>query len=174
MIKFHITSEIIQEAESRHKELGTLRGSFMNGERQISGLIGQILVRQYLGAEDVSNYHYDLIRNGKTIDVKTKTCGVAPRTGFLCSVPIGCAETKKCDYFAFIRVHKNFDYAWLLGAISWERFKNKSILYNKGEIDPTSPKDNPFVFQQTEYMISSAELKPFDSFVNKHCPLICS
>ena len=172
MVKLRITDEIIQEAQSRHRELGCLQNSFMKGERQTAGLIGQILVREYLGAEDVSNFDYDLIRGGKTIDVKTKTCGVAPRVGFLCSVPIHCAETKKCDYFAFIRVSKDFKFGWLLGAILWEDFRAKSTLYHKDEIDPTSPEGNPFVFQQTEYMISSEMLTPFNKFVNKHCPLI--
>jgi len=173
MIKLKITPEIIQKAKSKLLNLRKANNSFMDGEREINGLIGQILVAEYLQAEDHSTTRYDLIKGGKTIDVKTKTRSVAPRLKayFRCHVPEHCWKEKKCDFFVFVGIEKSLNFAWILGKLTWEAFHEKAECCPKGTLDPHSNPRFPLVFKATEYSVFIDQLEPI-KFINKNYPLI--
>jgi hypothetical protein len=173
MIKLKITPEIIQKAESKLLNLRKKNNSFMDGERELNGLIGQILACEYLQAEDHSTTRYDLIKNGKTIDVKTKTRSVEPRLNahFRCHVPKHCCEEKKCDYFVFVGLEKSLNFGWLLGKLTWESFKEKAEFCPQGTLDPYSNEKFPLIFKASEYSVFIDELEPI-KFINNDFYLI--
>lgn len=122
--------------------------SFMEGSRNLSGLLGEYLFFQifrnkvdYVGN---SVYDYDFVnrKTGKTYDVKTKTQGVDvdPIIGksepFDASIPL-YSQRMNCDDYVFVRVHKDFQKAWLLGWIKKEEyFEHDQIkILKKGKTD---------------------------------------
>lgn len=113
--------------------------SFMEGSRNLSGLLGEYLFFQifrnkvdYVGN---SVYDYDFVnrKTGKTYDVKTKTQGVDvdPIIGksepFDASVPL-YSQKMNCDDYVFFRIHKDMKKAWMLGWIEkYFYFNNENV-----------------------------------------------
>lgn len=138
------------------ESLGKLNNrSFMEGSRNSSGILGEYLFFQIFRnkLEYVGNtvYDYDFISgNGRvTYDVKTKTQGVDvdPIVGksepFDASIPF-YSKGMDCDKYVFLRVHKDFKKAWLIGWIEKDKYfshenmkclkKGKTDGWNKMEV----------------------------------------
>lgn len=119
---------VIDSLEEISKSTGKINErSFMDGNRNLAGLLGEYLFFQLFRTKlkYVGNtvFDYDFISNsGKTYDVKTKTQGidVDPIVGrgepFDASIPL-YSQGMKCDDYVFVRVHKDYQKAWLLGWI---------------------------------------------------------
>ena len=139
---------VIDSLESISEKMGKLNErSFMDGNRNVSGLLGEYLFFQLFRTklDYVGNkvFDYDFVSfSGKTYDVKTKTQGVDvdPIVGksepFDASIPL-YSQRMTCDDYVFIRVHKDFQKAWLLGWIKKDDyFGHEQIkILKKGKTD---------------------------------------
>lgn len=141
MIVLLVSDKQIKEAESRYS-FGSLNGSITNGESNIYGALGEIVVRDYylninnrlVKVIDKPTYDYDLIINSKTTDIKTKQTTVTPRPFY--NVSISNFNTKQnCDYYYFVRILKDKGTAYLLGYIEKDKFIENAEFKKKGEKD---------------------------------------
>ena len=115
MLTFFLTPRIVNYANSKAYELGSLRGSITEGRGNWAGFVGEMLVADYLGATLENTYDYDLIIDGIRVDVKAKNTTATPRLDYECSVA-DFNTKQKCDMYAFVRVDKEANTAWIL---SW-------------------------------------------------------
>jgi len=122
-----------------------LNDSIRAGYGVFTGLLGEEVVHDFYPqlwersiGDDV--YHWDLRDQilGR-IDVKTKLQNYSetPRGFYNCTV---CdANTRQlCDWYCFVRIHKDCERAWLLGFIPKATFFDIATFGRKGEVDPTS------------------------------------
>lgn len=129
------TIKMMKRADMKSKEMGTLNNSIMNGTRNFVGFLGEEIMMDYLGIDSPSNtYDYDIVYNGKTIDVKTKLTTVTPKLYYDCSIAAYNIK-QKCDLYAFVRVHKNLKEAWVLGLKEKQAYLDESRFLKKGDKD---------------------------------------
>jgi len=155
MIKVDITQVMRDKADEMSKEMGVLKGSFTGGRGNIYGFLGELSFLEVLeDAEHTNTYDYDItLKNGKTLDVKTKKTTVVPLPSYECSV--GSYNTKQsCDMYGFVRVHKDCQTAWILGVMDKEEFFTEATHYNKGDFDPS----NNYTVKSSCYSIAIEDL----------------
>jgi len=144
------SKESIEEATKMAEEMGTLKNSITEGDGNVAGFLGEVLVRKLLKAEQKNTYDYDLVlKDGKTVDVKTKRTKVKPRLSYECSVA-KLNTRQKCDYYAFIRITKTMSRAWFIGLIPKNTYFSNSKFMKKGEVD----EDNDFTVKSDCYNMS--------------------
>jgi hypothetical protein len=73
-------------AKEEAKKIGVLNNSILEGKGNAHGILGEIIVADYINADRANTYDYDLVRNGRTVDVKTKQCTSKPDPSYYCSV----------------------------------------------------------------------------------------
>lgn len=124
-------------AEERSKKLGVLKNSITQGDGNIAGYIGQMLVKLFLDGEDVDCFDFDVLKDNVRYEVKTKRCKFKPKPEYACSV---CAHNirQDCDYYVFVRVTNDYKSAWILGKKNAKQYLKESKYCKKGEIDPDS------------------------------------
>ena len=98
-------------------ELGSLNNSITGGKGNVAGRLGELALAKHLGIEVQDDYSYDLVKDGKTIEVKTKRRTVDPQEHYDVSV----AETsrhQRPDVYAFISItfDRKDDRGWYYGA----------------------------------------------------------
>jgi len=131
--------------------------SFMRGKGMLAGLIGEeILKSRYAGFEfskGKAAYDYDLLHDGRfgRTEVKTKQCGSPPELDYLCSVAEPSVH-QECDYFAFVRVLRDFTRAWFIGIMPRQDFFDIALRFQKGDPDPNAPQ-SAFRFSETCYNV---------------------
>lgn len=157
MIEIVPTPDQIRQAEEKAKEMGVLKHSFMQGERNAIGFLGEILFADLTGGRIENTYDYDIVLNGEHIDVKSKSCTMRPQDSYFCSVP-AYQRFQKCDRYAFVRILKNFQRAWILGTYSKADMFLKSAFFKAGEQDPTYRKE--FLFKIDSFNVKIADLEP--------------
>lgn len=153
-----VTDEMLDRAMDKAKDLGILKRSFMNGQGNLAGFIGEEVARIVLGGVDVNtdaiSYEYDLLLdNGTRIDVKSKRTNVPPQGDYECSV--NTYYKQDCDYYAFVRVHTNLQTAWFLGVYPRDQYYEDCVHYKKGDYDAS----NDFTFKEDAYNIKINDLK---------------
>jgi len=142
-------------AKKRAEKLGILRNSITNGEGNIVGYLGQIIITRYLKAEDVDMFDYDVMKKGIRYEVKTKRCNSKPLMDYDCSVYKSNA-TQQCDYYVFVRVLSDFSKAWILGKKSPEQYFKQARFCKKGEYDIKS--NLGFLYKGDSYNLAIKEL----------------
>ncbi len=138
MIKLPITPEIIEQAEIRAAKVGKLKNSIRNGEGNLVGAIGELLVENYIGVNKTDSYEYDLIFEGRTLDVKTKERNVPPLPEYSCMIPAYNTH-QHCDCYVFVSILGDHTMGWIVGRITKARYLEEAKFYHKGDVDPTSP-----------------------------------
>jgi hypothetical protein len=138
IIKIEITEDQKRRAEGLYN-FGELKGSITKGKSNIYGAIGEVLVWdfntkkgnrvKYSGTAD-----YDLVINGKTVDVKSKRTTVQPKSCFNCSIA-NWNTRQKCDYYYFVRVMEDLSCGYLLGYIRKSDFFDQATFNRKGDPD---------------------------------------
>jgi hypothetical protein len=137
MIEVQITKDMLYEAQEKASELGILNHSILKGKGNFTGFLGEQIALQVLGGEWCNTYNYDIILDGKRIDVKTKQTTVKPLPHYECSV--AAYNTKQdCDEYAFVRVLKDYTVGWFLGSISKKEYFEMARFLRKGDIDPSN------------------------------------
>jgi hypothetical protein len=157
MTPIQITTQILNRAKRKAASVGNLQGSITGSLSNVVGAIGEVIVADVLGATESSTYDYDLIKDGRRIDVKTKRCSTAPRENYDCSVAAHGSK-QDCDSYIFVRILKDTSKAWILGEIDKADFYDRATKYRRGDIDP----DNGFVFKADCYNLPISELKQID------------
>lgn len=158
MYRVEIKPEWLEQAKMESKELGVLRNSITEGEGNLAGYLGEVILSHITEAEIQRTYQYDIVYDGWKIDVKTKRCTSVPQPEYFCSVA-AYNTTQECDYYTFVRVLEGFKVAWLLGTIAKADFFKRAMFGKKGQIDPTSTLG--WTFKADCYNLPIAELKPF-------------
>ena len=73
---------MIQVAQRKADKIGLLRNSISSGKGNLVGTLGEIIVSAYLNIDihkkQEFSYNYDILFNGKKIEVKSKTCNSIP------------------------------------------------------------------------------------------------
>lgn len=154
MIEVTPTPEQIKEARLSAGNLQSLQGSITRGGGSPAGMLGEVIVRDIIGATHKGTRDYDLVSpEGTRIDVKTKRCTSAPRDFYECSV--AAHGTKQdCDEYVFVRVLNNLSRAWILGRITKDEYFEKSKRHKKGDVDES----NGFTFKSDCYNLPIKEL----------------
>ena len=137
MIEVQITKEMLHEAYDKASELGILNNSILKGKGNFTGFLGEQVALKVLGGEWCNTYNYDILLNGKRIDVKTKQTTVKPLPHYECSV--AAFNTKQdCDEYAFVRVLKDYTVGWFLGTMPKKEYFDRATFLRKGDTDPSN------------------------------------
>lgn len=140
MVETQITEEMIKIAKDRRAVMpNVIRNSIMGGERTFEGCLGEVVVAKYLSADYLTTYDFDLMYNGKKIEVKTKVRTVLPKPFY--EVSIANYNTKQlCDYYVFVSLYvPNKDeyptIAHIVGYFPKDDYISRSTFLKKGDID---------------------------------------
>ena len=135
-----ITESMLNEAQIKANQMGTLNNSITSGAGNIVGFLGEIIAFSILGGEQSNTFNHDIITlDGKKVDVKCKkqSPDYPPLDYYACSV--AAYNTKQnCDYYAFTRVHKDYKKGWFLGVYPKNKYFTDAVFLKKGSIDPSS------------------------------------
>jgi len=106
------------------------------GRRLLFGYLGEVIVMEYYGVDDIDDFEYDIIVGEYKIDVKSISCKFKPPMNYLAAV--NSCETQgehrqDADIYMFIRIREDCNVAWMVGFIECERFFQMSKFLNKGE-----------------------------------------
>lgn len=155
MIEVVVTGDMLVTARDKAAEMGRLRNSITSGAGNIAGFIGEAIAQQVMGGVLANTYDYDLVlKDGTTIDVKTKLTSVKPLDTYMCSVA-KLNTTQECDYYAFTRIKNDYSVGWFLGICSKERYYKEAIFLEKGTVDP----DNGYVVRSSCYNLPIHKLQ---------------
>lgn len=157
MITLHPTAKQIDEIENLY-DFKALKSSITKGKSNFVGAIGEIVLFDYLRerGNDVvfkNTFDYDMIVNGKSVDIKTKRCTTQPKSNYLCSIA-ATSKHQKCEYYIFVRVLTTLDELYVLGSISKKEFFEKAKFNRKGQEDV-----NGWKFAADCYNLPISELK---------------
>ena len=135
MIEIPVTYKMRETAKEMADDMGQLNNSIRQGEGNVYGFLGELVFADLTGAHHNNTYDWDVeMPHGPTVDVKTKCVTSPPRNYYDCSVA-AIGTNQNCDYYAFVRVHKDCTTAWYLGAMAKQTFLSQSRLLNAGVVD---------------------------------------
>ena len=155
MIEVLVTSDMLQSANKKAEEMGTLNNSITKGKGNLAGFVGEQIALNVMGGAWKNTYEYDLITDkGIRVDVKTKQTTVQPRHYYECSVA-DYNTKQQCDVYAFVRVKNSFDCGWFLGYMPKDEYYKRATHFNKGDFDPS----NNYTFKASCYNLPINELK---------------
>ena len=146
IVEVKFTDDMVARAKVKADNLGKLRRSIRGGKGNTIGYLGEEIVAHYMKADIISNdegtekYNYDLVKDGKKIEVKSKERTVPPKGFFDASV----AETsrhQKTDIYVFTSIQCNGGKpvrAWICGQKDAKEYFEQARFYAKGDIDPSN------------------------------------
>lgn len=144
MIEVDVSENQITQALQEAEDLGNLRGSITRGKSNAIGMLGEIIVQDYLECDRSPTHDYDLIHQGLKYDVKTKGCTCRPFHDWEASIA-NWNTRQNCDRYIFVRVEhikkqkSNFTgRAWIFGWIDKEEYFDSAVFFKKGQVDPKS------------------------------------
>lgn len=159
MIRLNISPEQLQRAKEMY-EFNALKNSVTEGKSNIYGAIGEVMVYDHFkdtfDVELENTFDYDLLINGKRIEVKTKkTSNIGVNEEY--NVNIFATSIKQmCDYYFFTIVTDNFKVCYLLGYLRRFDFYKIATFAKKGE--PDGPNFN---FRADSYSVKIKDLIKF-------------
>jgi hypothetical protein len=159
MIRLNISPEQLQRAKEMY-EFNALKNSVTEGKSNIYGAIGEVMVYDYFkdtfDVELENTFDYDLLINGKRIEVKTKkTSNIVVNEEY--NVNIFATSIKQmCDYYFFTIVTDDFKVCYLLGYLRRFDFYKIATFAKKGE--PDGPNFN---FRADSYSVKIKDLIKF-------------
>lgn len=158
MITINITPEQIERAKILY-EFGVLNNSITNGESNIFGAMGEIIVLDHYKSQNkdikhLPTYDYDFIITGKKIDVKTKKVYNLDTANVNASVS-AFNTSQKCDYYIFCQVKADMSKGWILGYMPKAGFYENAFYKKTGETDT-----NGFVFKGSCYNMRIKDILP--------------
>ena len=159
IIEVPVTEEMIIEATKKAREMGQLKGSMMNGWRNLSGFLGELAVHSLLGGEIHNTYDYDILLNGKKIDVKAKSTNYKPKPEYAATI-FKYSEKQGCDYFVFTNVKKDLSKVWVCGTYERDGFVKDGTLKRKGEKFYAGTREIEYL--RDNYEMKIGDLKPID------------
>lgn len=138
MIEVQVTDKMLMNARDKATAMGHLHNSIMSGAGNLTGFVGEEVVRAVLGGVEENTYEYDIVlEDGTRVEVKSKLTSVEPKPHYECS--ISKFNTKQdCDYYAFVRVHNSYSKAWFLGVYKKDEYMRDAVFMKKGDVDPSN------------------------------------
>ena len=99
------------------------------GRRLLYGYLGEVVVIDYYGVDDIDDYEYDIVIGEHKVDVKSISCKFKPPTSYLAAV--NSCETEgehrqDADIYIFVRIREDCEVGWILGFIECYNFFKKS------------------------------------------------
>jgi len=142
MIRVEITPEQLTRASELY-DFGALKDSITKGKSNIYGALGEVIVHDYLESTGRrvkfdNTADYDLIVNGRKVDVKSKRTTVPPLPSFNCSISAH-NTAQKCQIYIFARVNESRKEGWICGWIPKDEFFKRAKFFRKGQTDPKFP-----------------------------------
>ena len=164
MIKIEITDKMLKKAQKKADELGELKNSIMKGKGNLTGFLGEEIVKSFLSARSSNTKDYDISYKSKKYDIKTKLTTKEPLPEYDCSIA-SYNTVQKCDSYIFVRIQKdkqdNLICGWILGWMDkGEYFKNAEY-WPKGKIDPA----NGYRVKANCYNVKISELNSVERLV---------
>lgn len=137
-IEVDITQRMLNGARRRADNLGRIPNSFMGGQGNLAGFLGESIFRvAFPGAQLANARHYDIRFDNQKWEVKTKRCKGLPKAHYHCSVS-AYNKWQRADYYVFVRVLDDYTGGWLVGYMDTVRFRSTATLYRKGGHDPSN------------------------------------
>ena len=106
------------------------------GARLLYGYLGEFIVMEYYGVDDVDDFEYDIMLGNYKTDIKSISCKFKPPMNYLAAVnscEIDGEHRQDADIYVFVRIREDCKIAWLVGFIECERFFEMSKYLKKGE-----------------------------------------
>ena len=154
IIAVDINEDMMRNVAKKAANMVFLNGSITNGTSNVLGSLGEVIVQQHLNASPSNTFDYDLMHEGRRIDVKTKRCDSEPLNHYDWSVAAHGSD-QDCDEYVFVRILHNLKRAWILGKISKQDFYKKAHRHSRGDVDPS----NNYTFRADCYNIPISELR---------------
>ena len=176
MISLPFSKAMLDRAKAKADNLGSIRNSILKGRGNLAGYLGEEAVASYIEAEIIScdkgndKYNYDIWKDDRKIEVKTKRRTVVPQGFFDVSV----AKTSRHqtpDLYIFVsiefenmtyektkRVYRGIKNIWIVGQAEPEDYFARAKIWNAGDID----KSNGFKTHVDMYNLPISEIEPLD------------
>jgi len=161
---------MIEEAQDWANSLGSIKNSITKGKGNYVGRLGELALAKHIGAGDAQDQSgYDLLLDGRKIEVKTKRRAVPPRENYIVNIA-KTSTHQRPDVYAFLSAqfesqkagqYKNLQKLWLCGYKSAEDFFKQATFYAKGDIDPgwkPTPKREHYRFSADCYVMEVRDL----------------
>jgi hypothetical protein len=160
MKKINITPEQIEEAKNLY-DFKCLKNSITKGESQLHGAVGEVIAMELLRSRGnevkyEGDYNYDLISNGKRIDVKTIRTDKEPTDEFNANIS-AFNHTQQTDYYLWCAVSIDLSYGYVIGYLDKDEFYKIAELKKKGEIDWGN-----WMFKSDTYTTKIKNIKKFN------------
>jgi len=134
MFEVPVTPAMVGEAHQRNLDMGVLHNSIRGGAGNMYGFIGERVIADILGVDIVDTMDYDILADGKRVEVKTKMSNPKPKPKYEASVADFNTE-QACDFYFFTRVRERMDKAYVLGFFPKKKFYEEATFRTKGEYD---------------------------------------
>jgi len=136
MLKVDISHSMLVSAAARGVRMGRLKHSFMSGERNLVGALGEEIYSSVVpDAELVDNYDYDFLCRGLRVDVKTRIVSSEPRPEWEFAIHFA-RNSQDVDFYIFCAVSECFRVGWLIGYIHRDGLLKSGVRYKKGDEMP--------------------------------------
>jgi hypothetical protein len=157
MISLDVTAEHMEKAKALF-EFKKLNNSITEGDGNLAGALGEILVCEYYKGIQQNTFDYDLIIKSLKIDVKTKryTARFTPSLKWNLNIP-DFNTTQDCDYYCFVGMPDDYSKAYIYGFILKSKFYEIATFGAKDEIDPYG--DGKWTYRADCYNILVSRLK---------------
>lgn len=140
-------------------EFKKLNNSITEGDGNLAGALGEILMVDKLSGKQANTFDYDIIVKGVFIDVKTKrfTAKFTPNKNWNLNIP-DFNTTQKCDYYCFVGMSDDYQRAYFYGFIKREDFYKNAVFGKSGAIDPNG--NGSWRYRADCYNLLISALKP--------------
>ena len=159
MIEVKITDEMKKRAWRKAREMGEINNSITKGDGNIAGFLGEEVANSIIHGDVTNTYDYDIIKDGRKYDVKTKRCTGQPKNYYDCSVA-AFNTRQRCDEYVFVRIENikgKWGRAWVLGYYPKEQYFEDARFLKKGQKDG----NNNFTVKADCYNMQIRKLKKY-------------
>ena len=142
-LKFN--QKMIDQASQWANDLGGIKNSITKGDGNYAGRLGELALAKHLSVEVKDRKDYDIIYDGKKIEVKTKRRAVEPKPDYTVNIAATSLHQKP-DIYAFLSMeyldrdsggnYTDLLHIWLCGYKNSEQFFEEASFWPKGHPDP--------------------------------------
>ena len=145
MLQLPFDNKMIREATNWAENLGGIYNSITKGDGNYAGRLGELALTKHLSVEVEDHKDYDIIYEGKKIEVKTKRRAVEPKPDYTVNIAATSLHQKP-DIYAFLSMeyldrdsggnYTDLLHIWLCGYKNSEQFFEEASFWPKGHPDP--------------------------------------
>ena len=142
-LKFN--QKMIDQASQWANDLGGIKNSITKGDGNYAVRLGELALAKHLSVEVKDRKDYDIIYDGKKIEVKTKRRAVEPKPDYTVNIAATSLHQKP-DIYAFLSMeyldrdsggnYTDLLHIWLCGYKNSEQFFEEASFWPKGHPDP--------------------------------------